>query len=128
MKMVLDWSVEVKNTMINILSIDLCPGWVKYPNYYKELISNGCDEFLPWYLTDDLDTQWRLEGVKKRYPKRDIFPFARKDCSDDVACWEKGEGDKVFIIHDFASPGWEQREIFDNFDEWYKWALQQSEE
>lgn len=114
--------------MINMLPIESCPNWVKYPDDYLELVINGKDEFLPWYLTDDEDTKWRLKGFKKRYPRRELFPFARKDYSDDVACWEKGQGNKVFIIHDFASPGWEQREIFNSFDEWYEWALQQSEE
>lgn len=114
--------------MINIVPINSCPEWVKYPDNYMKLIINGCDKFLPWYLTDEEDTKWRLIGFKKRYRKRDLFPFARKDGSDDVACWEKGEGNKVFIIHDFASSGWEQREIFNNFDEWYEWALQHLEE
>ena len=114
--------------IINILPIGSCPNWVNYPDGYTKLVTNGREEFLPWYLTDGEDTKWRLIGLKKRYPTRDIFPFARRDYTDDIACWEKGQGEKVFIIHDFASSGFEQREIFNNFDAWYQWALQQTEE
>ena len=114
--------------MIEILPIIKCPVWLKYPQKYLDLVANEKEEFLPWYLTDVEDFFWRIDGLKKRYPLRNLFPFARKDCSDDVACWEKDQGEKIMIIHDYASSGWEQREIFDNFEEWYEWALRQREE
>lgn len=112
---------------MEILSnVDL-PSWVNLPQKYLELIKNGQDEFLPWYITDRQDTMWRYKGIKERYKNRRLFPFARCDYTDDIACWEEFAGEKVFIIHDYASPGWEQRQIFNNFDEWYMWALKQQE-
>jgi hypothetical protein len=69
-----------------------------------------------------------LDQIFKKTYKRDLFPFARKDGTDDFACWEQWQLDKINIIHTFASRGWEQRQIFNNFDEWYEWALQQAEE
>lgn len=104
------------------------PTWLKYPESYARIIieADGHD-FLPWYFTIEEASSWTEKDLKKRYPNRNLFCFARKDGTDDIACWERGYGEKVFIIHDFASPGWEQRQIFSNFDEWYAWALNQKD-
>lgn len=112
--------------MIEITPIYLCPEWVIYPKLYIELSNGNITDFLPWYLMRHEQIFIRVAHLKKLY-KRELYPFARRDYTDDVACWEKGQGEKVFIIHDFASSGFEQREIFNNFDEWYQWALQQVE-
>lgn len=60
--------------------------------------------------------------MQKRYPSRSLFPFARDDQSDDVACWEKGKTGKVILIHDFASPGYENKKEFESFDAWYEYV------
>lgn len=94
--------------MIEIIPIEKCPTWLSYPQQYLDLVKNKQDEFLPWYLVEMRHIILRREHLIELY-KRDLFPFARKDCSDDVACWEKDQGEKVPIIHDYASSGWEQR-------------------
>jgi len=33
---------------------------------------------------------------------RRLVPFARRDDSDDIVCFEVGQDERVFIIHDFA--------------------------
>lgn len=111
--------------MIEILAQSECPTWVKYPKQYLSLVREGNDEFLPWYLYDKKDMLIRWNGMKERYPARTLFPFARTDDGDDVACWEKGKPGKVVIVHDFASPGWEERQVFDSFEKWYAFALTQ---
>lgn len=63
------------------------------------------------------------QGLASRYPNRQLFPFAfRQDC-DDVACWAKDCGEKVFIVHDFASPGWEDDRQFDDVWSWFRAAV-----
>jgi hypothetical protein len=114
--------------MIKILEEIKCPKWIKYPKKYINLVQEEKHIFLPWYLTDQEDTFWRLEGIRKRYPERNLFPFSRRDCSDDIACWEKEMGEKVIVMHDFADPGWERRRVFKDFDAWYEWALTQEYE
>jgi hypothetical protein len=111
--------------MIKILNQIKCPDWVQYPEKYIQIIYEEKDEFLPWYLTEEEDTLWRLEGIKKRYPEKKLFPFARRDCSDDIACWEENFGEKVIVMHDFTDPGWERRNVFKNFETWYECALSQ---
>ena len=110
--------------MIEILKPSECPNWVIYPAAYLRLFDEQKYKFLPWYLLyKKEDILIRLEGLRERYRKCKLFPFARRDDNDDIACWEKDKPGKVVIIHDFASSGWEQRQIFDNFEDWYKFAL-----
>ena len=65
----------------------------------------------------------RLKGVTERYPNRKLIPFARRDDNDDIACFEVEEGEKVQIIHDFASEGYEQRNEYNDFWDWLKDAI-----
>lgn len=37
------------------------------------------------------------------------------DGSDDIACWERNKNEKIIIIHDYASEGYENVREFDNF-------------
>lgn len=108
--------------MVNLLDVNEKPSWVVYPQEYLEMVNSGKDEFLPWYLLNKDQLLIRFHGMQKRYPSRSLFPFARDDMSDDVACWEKGKPGKVILIHDFASPGYENKKEFENFEEWYKYV------
>src|SRR3990167_7173101 len=98
--------------MINILEGYEKPNWLTYPKEYIDLVNNGEDEFLPWYLMDKKQILIRYKGLQNRYPSRNLFPFARDDSGDDVACWEKEKPGKVILIHDFASPGYENKMEF----------------
>jgi len=104
------------------------PEWAELPPLYLKLTQAGETEFLPWYLMEKERAIFRRDGLKSRYRNRELFPFARRDDNDDVACWEEGKAGQVTIIHDFASPGWEQRETFENFEEWYKFALSEQDD
>jgi hypothetical protein len=58
-----------------------------------------------------------------------LFPFAKVNCPDNIVCFdgEDTSGDpKVYYIHAFASPGWEDRGYADNFTEWLKMARLES--
>lgn len=66
-----------------------------------------------------------MGGLGERFPKRRLVPFARRIDSDDIACWDIAQSDKkVFVIHDYASPGWEQREEFPEFNDWFRKAIE----
>lgn len=88
------------------------------------MIESGDNEFLPWYLMDKEQILIRYQGLQKRYPDRDLFPFARDDASDDVACWEQDKPGKVVLIHDFASSGHENKLEFDTFAKWHSFVLE----
>lgn len=102
------------------------PDGFEYPTSFIEMVSgNSTLDLEPWwflYEFEDFAKQWLFE-VKKQYPTRQLVPFAKVSYSDDLACFDGSDisGDpKIFIVHTFASPGWEDRCNVSNFDEWLK--------
>ncbi len=117
--------------MILLLEKKDLPEWFNYPFSLLKLIKNDCIDFGPWQLLDGELLQIRHSGLIKRYPYRKLIPFARRVDSDDMACFdvaEPSDDPKVIIIHDFASPGWEGREEYDNFDSWLEAAKKDAED
>ncbi|EDU5947446.1 hypothetical protein GOO49_004573, partial [Salmonella enterica] len=59
----------------------------QYPDSFKRIFKQGLLDFDPWIIMENENLRTRYEGLKKRYPTRDLVPFARVDGNDDVACW-----------------------------------------
>lgn len=104
----------------------------KYPRSFLTLIDtntlNEVPYYEPIYFLGEMKN-WTKDWntiIKKQYPKRKVIPFAKDGRNDDVFCFDATDtsGDpKVYIVHTFASPGWEDRGSFNNFDEWLSdWA------
>lgn len=94
-----------------------------YPPEYYKLIELNLLQFKPWDILYDERLQLQYEGLKERYPKRNVIPFAvRLDC-DDVACINLKDK-KVIIIHDYASEGWERRSVYNTFWDWFRQAVE----
>jgi len=96
----------------------------QYPASFLKAIDLNLVNFL-WYVMDGDQVVSRIEGLKRRYPARRLIPFARRDDNDDIACFEIGKGEKVEIIHDFASAGYEQRNEYDDFWKWLEVAVKE---
>jgi hypothetical protein len=103
-----------------LLSVAELPPWFTYPGPFMRVVESGIIKLDPWWIFDQNYAREKLEGLRNRYPTRDLVPFARNQGNDDVACWEKGDLQKVVIIHDYAAPGWEQRATFDTFWDWFR--------
>jgi hypothetical protein len=106
----------------SLLPDDKLPGWFTYPNNFITAVESGLLDVGQWQI---LTGDWllvRLEGLKKRFPDRHLVPFARRLDSDDIACWEQDSPTEVRIVHDFAAPGWEERERYPSFDAWVRAA------
>lgn len=95
----------------------------QYPDSFIKAIELNLLDFDLWYIMDEERVSNRLKGVTERYPNRKLIPFARRDDNDDIACFEVGKGEKVQIIHDFASEGYEQRNEYNDFWDWLKDAI-----
>jgi hypothetical protein len=97
----------------------------KFPYKYLEIVELGMIDLKYWFfLSNDL-ISFRFYDLKKRYKNRNLVPFAgRYDC-DDIACFEIGHGERVFIVHDFASEGWERRKEYDTFGDWLLEAVKE---
>ena len=95
----------------------------QFPNSFIEAVELNLLDFDVWYIMDEDRVLNRLKGLKERYPNRELIPFARRDDNDDIACFEVGKGEKVQIIHDFASEGYEQRKEYNDFWAWLEDAI-----
>lgn len=77
---------------------------------HLRLLTLGLINFRPWKIISVENGEKYSLDLKKRYPSRDLLPFAMRTDCDDVACWDLSrEEGTVYIIHDFASIGWEQK-------------------
>ena len=116
----------VDHTKVDDFLYNDFPDWLSpISEDYLLLLDQKIVRFRPWYLLNaDLIVK-RNDGLKLRYPDRMLFAFAaRMDC-DDIACWERGRTGKVSVVHDFASPGFEAKENFDSFWDWFRTAVDQ---
>ncbi|WP_252216793.1 hypothetical protein [Clostridium sp. VAP41] len=95
----------------------------KYPEPFLKVIKLNLVDFDQWYIMDEERVINRLKGLRERYPNRKLIPFARRDDNDDIACFEANKGERVQIIHDFASVGCEQRKEYNCFWDWLTEAI-----
>lgn len=110
---------------LELLKPEDLPGWFSYPPAFIHLVTRGMTQFDPWWIFDRDYAQEKMEGLKTRYPERNLVPFARNQSNDDVACWDKDAPGKVVVIHDYADPGWERRATFDTFQDWFRSAMEE---
>jgi hypothetical protein len=99
------------------------PVGMSYPDSLRRLIGRGITYLEPWFILDSKQARDKLRGLTGRYPGRNLFPFARREDNDDVACFERELPGKVVIVHDFASNGWENRDILEDFHSWVRRAV-----
>jgi hypothetical protein len=94
-----------------------------FPVEYLRLIEQNILDVAPWAILQKDEIYARMNGVKSRYPGRCLIPFAIRIDNDDIACWEDDDRSKVYVIHDFASPGWENAAVYNSFWEWFQSAV-----
>lgn len=99
------------------------PNGFEYPESFIKIVRLNLVDLEPWYIMDLEQILSRIKGLKERYPQRNLIPFAKRDDSDDIACFEVNKGETVHVIHDFASSGYEQRKSYNNFWQWFKEAI-----
>lgn len=115
----------------------LCPvttfeNGFQYPQSFLNVIDeDDLIDLEPWWFLCEFEgysQQW-FDEIKKLYPERNLIPFAKKSDSDDVACFDghSTSGDpKVYYVHAFASPGWEDHGTAANFNAWFASAENES--
>ncbi len=108
---------------IELLTDAELPEKFAYPRELNRMISLGLTDLEPWYLLSGKPLRDTIKGLNERYSERKLVPFARRQDNDDVACWQAGSASVVFIIHDFASKGFEQRGQFVDFYAWLRRAV-----
>jgi hypothetical protein len=101
------------------------PEWFEYPHAFRRVVRLELVDLEPWFIINGARVEERMKGLKSRYPARDLVPFARRGDNDDVACWERGRGEAVIVIHDFTTPGSEQIGTFPTFWDWFRGAIEE---
>lgn len=109
--------------MADLLTTDDLPGGFEYPREFVRVVELGLTNIEPWWIIDGGRLRSHFTGLRKRYHGRSLVPFAIRQDNDDVACWDTAAGN-VAIIHDFASPGYEQRAEFGDFYAWFRQAIE----
>ena len=110
--------------MALLLDVNSLPAGFEYPRQFIRVVELGLIDLEPWHILEGEHLFDQDRGLKDRYPTRVLVPFAERQDNDDVACWEPYTGDRVVIVHDFASPGWESRETFATFYDWFRQAVE----
>lgn len=107
------------------LSIADLPSDFHYPTSFIRVVELGLTDLEPWEILVGDRLRERYRGLAQRFPGRRLVPFAIRQDNDDVACWDlEQEAGRVAVIHDFASPGWEDRSQFPSFNGWLRQAVE----
>jgi hypothetical protein len=109
---------------MEIITKNDIPDWLEYPSEYLRLVEDDLVRFSPWYLLNSKLAKIRYDGLRKRYPDRNLFAFAARLDNDDIACWEQGSGSQVLVMHDFAADGYTNRRVFETFWDWFRNAIE----
>ncbi|MGO1298984.1 MAG: hypothetical protein ACTMIA_17085 [Vibrio sp.] len=106
-----------------LLNVSELPNGFTYPQEFLRIVDQGLLDFDPWIVLQNNQLRTRYRGLQQRYPNRELIPFARREDNDDVACWENDKK-RIVIIHDFSSPGFENKQYFESFWDWLRSALE----
>ncbi|MEV6672136.1 hypothetical protein [Streptomyces sp. NPDC051162] len=108
---------------MDVLSQGELPEGFSYPEGFLRAIESGLVGLDPWWLLEGKSLRVRMSGLRERFPERRLMPFARREDNDDVVCWDLETG-TVRVIHDFTTPGRENRREFATFYDWLRAALE----
>lgn len=108
--------------MAELLSVADLPDKFDYPPEFVRVVELGLTQLEPWWIIEGDLLRDRHRGLQQRYPSRTVVPFAVRQDRDDVACFVP-DSEKIVIIHDFADPGYEQRDELPDFDAWLRRAV-----
>ena len=111
-------------TALDLLTEDELPEDFRYPAPFNRVVAFSLIRLEPWLFLEGVPLREKFYGLAERYGKIRLVPFAVRVDNDDVACFEAGRGDAVFLIHDYASPGWELRAEFPTFFDWFRQAVE----
>ncbi|WP_092978674.1 hypothetical protein [Actinopolyspora lacussalsi] len=110
--------------MANLLSPECLPEGFTYPREFVRVVELGLTDLEPWSILEGRRLVEHFAGLRKRYPDRNVIPFAHRIDNDDVACWDLDRDARVVIVHDFASPGWERQGEYEGFYDWLRQAVE----
>ncbi|HLL90352.1 MAG TPA: hypothetical protein VK324_13720 [Tepidisphaeraceae bacterium] len=103
------------------------PDWLQYPAELLEMVRAGRVRVVPWHLSKAAAAAGHAAELKARV-KRDLVPFAFRQDQEDLACFEKGKGQQVMLVHDNCDSPYEHVGSYPSFADWLRAAEEESEE
>jgi hypothetical protein len=107
----------------------LLPTGFRFPSEYLDIMkAPQLPDLVPWAFlgTREKSARFWLSTLQTQYPDRLLIPFAQRgDWSDTLAAFDGSDtsgNPKVFHIHAYTEPGWEQRGTWNSFEDWLKQA------
>lgn len=112
----------------------LLPSGFQLPGAYLDIMRlPELPKLTPWWFLGKRKASalfW-LSALKEQYPSRLLIPFAKRDdLGDTLAAFDGSDtsgNPRVFHIHAYTEPGWEQRGTWNSFEDWYKQAILDSQ-
>jgi len=98
------------------------PTGFRYPEEFLRVMRRGVSVLGAWWMLDGLLLRARHSGLRARYPNRSLVPFALRQDTNDIACWDVDAG-IVAVVDDLAPPGWERRAEYGDFSAWLRHAV-----
>ena len=101
----------------------MCPPGFIAPRRFDSLLHmKEPPDIDPWWWIFEVPhvLEFWSRTIKEQYPARaPLVPFAKHGGTDDVFCFDgtDASGDpRVYIVHTFTDPGYENRGYWDDFD------------
>ena len=110
--------------MVDLIDAQDLPSGFHYPDQFLRLVGLGLIELQPWRIIGGRELRHFVEGLPRRYPDRTVVPFARRIDNDDVAVWDLDRHARVSVLHDWASPGYEQVQEYEDTYSWLRQAVE----
>jgi hypothetical protein len=101
------------------------PEWLEYPQQLVELVKSGKVDITPWHISE-VDAVRIGRSHFARRVGRDLVMFAYRQDQEDVACFEKGKGQMVMLVHDNCDSPYEHVGSYPTFADWLKAAEEES--
>lgn len=98
------------------------PTGFRYPEEFLRVMRRGVSVLGAWWMLDGLLLRARHSGLRARFPDRSLVPFALRQDTNDIACWDVDAGN-VAVVDDLAPPGWERRAEYVDFSAWLRHAV-----
>lgn len=105
-----------------------------YPTEFVKTIQlDPAIDLEPWWFIayEDGDVNYWYQTLKNLYPKRELIPYAKFNANDDIACFDGNDHSgepKIFVIHAYASEGWELHRTYESYSDWLDAALKTHKE
>jgi hypothetical protein len=109
---------------MEIIPQEEVPLGFRYPSSYLRLIEMGLVRFEPWYFLNREIGRLRFESLTRSHSSNRFLPFAARQDSDVLACWDLSSTCRIVVFDSQDETGDRPRLEFKSFWEWFRHAIE----